>query len=451
MDLNVILLAAGRGLRMASGLPKVLHPVAGQPMLARSLKAIRKLKAKQVRVVTGFGANIASSIAGKFQALCFKQGQEAYGTAHAVLSARPEELKGEVLIINGDHPLIESEDLLKFIRSARELKADGAVASFKTKGLNSFGRLVFEGERLADIAESYETGKRAKAGDFVNAGLYYMKAELLEGALKAVKKNIREEYNLTDAIAILHKKGCNVRAVEVSRWAAFGVNTQTDLALATAIAFERACLRCMARGVAVMDPKTAYIEEDVFVGKGSLIYPNVYLKGHTKIGAFCALESNTHIFDSLIRNYVNIKAGSYIEGADVGEKSIIGPFARLRPETVIGPHCRIGNFVETKKIKMGQGSKAAHLSYLGDAEIGEDVNIGCGVVTCNYSPDRAKHKTHIASGAFIGSGAQIVAPVSIGKRAVVGAGSVITKDVPEGNLALARAKQAHKAGYRSKK
>ena len=455
MSLHVIILAGGQGRRMVSGLPKVLHPVAGRPMLARSLKAVMGLKAGQVRVVAGKGSNIVSSIAGKFKALCFKQSESAYGTAHAALSARPEELKGEILIINGDHPLIETNDLLEFVRKARTIKADCAVASFKIKrkitGQIGFGRLIFDGDQLKDIVEAYETDKKAKESDFVNAGLYFVKAEFLSESLKAVKKNIREEYNLTDIIAILHKRGRHVRAVEVSQWTAFGVNNQADLAIATAIAFERACLRCMTRGVVVIDPKTAYIEDDVFVGKGSLIYPNVYLRGQSKIGAFCALESNVHIFDSLIRNYVNIRAGSYIEGSIINEKAIIGPYARLRPGSMIGAQCRIGNFVETKEINMGQGSKAGHLSYLGDAEIGENVNIGCGTVTCNYTPDRAKHKTIIGDGVFVGSGSQLVAPVRLGEKAVIGAGSVITKNVPKGSLALSRAEQKHKTNYTEQK
>ena len=392
MEVNVIVLAAGRGERMASQLPKVLHPVAGQPMIARSLKAISAIHPKQVRVVVGYASHIVSSVAGKFKALCFQQSEKSWGTAQAVLAARPEEMQGDVLVINGDHPLISSTDLVQFIQSYYKLSTDCAVASFKNPQPSEYGRLLFEGDQLVDIVEAYEVEKKQIESQFVNAGLYLIKAELLNQYLKEIKTNIKEEYNLTDLISILHKNNYKVRAIEVPWHVAFGVNNQRELTVATSIAFENNCYKHMDNGVVIMDFKNTYIEENVVIGKGSLLYPGVYLRGKTKIGSFCAIESNAYIFDSLIRNYVNIKAGSYIEGAVVGEKSVIGPYAHLRPETVIGERCRVGNFVETKKITMGDHSKASHLTYLGDAEIGKDVNIGCGTVTCNYGTDKKKKK-----------------------------------------------------------
>ena len=450
MDLNVIVLAAGRGQRMASQLPKVLHPVAGKPMLARILSAVSDIHPKQVRVVVGPVGTIVSTVAGKFKALCFQQKETAWGTAQAVLTAKPEEMKGDILIINGDHPLIQSYDLSQFIRNYHKISADCAVASFKNPHPNELGRMIFEGDKLIDIVEAYEVDNSQKKNECINAGLYIVKAELIQKYLKEVKKNIKEEYNLTDLISILHKKNYKVRAINVPWHVAFGVNNQRELAVATSIAFENNCYKHLDNGVIIMDVKNSYIEDDVVIGKGSLIYPGVYLRGKTKIGAFCAIESNAYIFDSLLKNYVNVKAGSYIEGAIVGEKSIIGPYAHLRPETVIGDECRIGNFVETKKIKMDNKSKASHLSYLGDAEIGSQVNIGCGTVTCNYGTDKKKRKTKIADKVFIGSGAQLVAPVEIGESAVVGAGSVITKNVPKQSLALERNDQKIIDNYKPK-
>ena len=451
MDLNVVVLAAGRGERMASHLPKVLHPVAGQPMLARSLKSISEVYPKQVRVVVGPASHIVSSVAGKFKALCFQQSEKAWGTAQAVLAARPEEMKGDILVINGDHPLISSADIIQFIRSYHKMSADCAVASFKNPHPSDFGRLLFEGDQLVDIVEAYEVDKTKKESQFVNAGLYLVKAEFLQKHLKEVKKNIKEEYNFTDLISILHKNKCKVRAIDVPWNVAFGVNNQKELAMASSIAFENNCYKHMDNGVVIMDFKNTYIEGDVLIGKGTLLYPGVYLRGKTKIESFCAIESNVYIFDSLIRNYVNIKAGSYIEGSVVGEKSVIGPYAHLRPETVIGEKCRIGNFVETKKIQMGDNSKAAHLTYLGDAEIGSDVNIGCGTVTCNYGVDKKKKKTKIGDKVFIGSGSQLVAPVEVEDSSVVGAGSVITKNVPRGNLAIERTDQQNIKDYNKPK
>ena len=451
MDLYVVVLAAGRGQRMASQLPKVLHPIAGQPLLARILKSVSEIHPKQIRVVVGSASHIVSSVAGKFKALCFQQSEKAWGTAQAVLATRPEEMKGNVLIVSGDHPLINSMNLTQFIRSYHKLNADCAVASFKNSHPSEFGRLILKGEQLTDIVEAYEVDKAKNQSELVNAGLYIVRAELLQKYLKQVKKNVKEEYNFTDLVSILNKNDYKVRAIDVPWNVAFGVNNQRELAVASSIAFENNCYKHLDNGVVIMDFKNTYIEEDVLIGKGTLLYPGVYLRGKTKIGAFCAIESQAYIFDSLIRNYVNIKAGSYIEGSLIGEKSIIGPYAHLRPETVVGEQCRIGNFVETKKVTIGAGSKASHLTYLGDAEIGKEVNIGCGTVTCNYGVDRKKRKTKIGDKAFVGSGSQLVAPVKIGDSAVIGAGSVITKNVPKAHLAVERNEQKNIKDYKTKK
>ena len=451
MELNVVVLAAGRGKRMASPLPKVLHPVAGQPMLARILKNFTDIPTTSIRVVVGPASDIVSSVAGKFKALCFQQDQKLWGTAQAVLATHPEEMKGDVLILSGDHPLISPSDIAQFIQSYHKLSADCAVASFKNPDLNDFGRMIFEKDQLIDIVETYEVEKRKTKSPFVNAGLYIVKAELLHKYLKKIEKNVKEEYNLTDLISLLYKDNYKVQAIEVPWNVAFGINNQRELAAASSIVFENNCYKHLDKGVVIMDFKSTYIEDEVSIGAGSLLYPGVYLRGRTKIGAFCAIESNAYIFDSLIKNYVNVKAGSYIEGSVVGEKSIIGPYAHLRPESLIGEKCKIGNFVETKKINMGDQSKASHLSYLGDTDIGTGVNIGCGTVTCNYGVDKKKRKTKIGNKVFIGSGSQLVAPLKIEDSVVVGAGSVITKDVPEGHLAIERSDQKNLKDYKKEK
>lgn len=451
MEINVIILAAGRGKRMASPLPKVLHPVAGQPMLARILKSVSAIYPTQVRVVVGEEGSLVSSVANKLKAVCFQQNKKAWGTAKAVLSAKPEELKGDILIINGDHPLVQPEDLTQFIRSHHKVSADCSVASFKHTHPSEYGRLFFEGEQLVDILEAYEIDKTKKTSDFVNVGMYIIKAEILNKHLKEVKKNIKEEYNFTDLISILNKNKYKVRAVDVPWHVAYGVNNQRELSLAGSIAFENNCYKHLNRGVIILDFKNTYIEDEVLIGQGSVIYPGTYLRGKTTIGLFCSIEPNVYIVDSLIKNYINIKAGSYIEGSIVDEKSVIGPYAHLRPETLIGKSCRVGNFVETKKTKMGDHSKASHLSYLGDSEIGKHVNIGCGTVTSNYGTDKKKRKTTIKDKAFVGSGSQLVAPITIGESAVVGAGSTITKNVPKGSLGIERSDQKNIENYQNKK
>ena len=451
IELNVIVLAAGYGRRMASNLPKVLHPVAGQPMLARILQSLKDTYSKEIRVVVGQAPHLVTPIAGKFNALCFEQNKEAWGTAKAVSAACPQELKGHVLIINGDHPLITGKDITHFVRSFYDLSLDCAVASFKNPHPNEMGRLVFEGDQLVEIVEAYDLEKRKIKSDYINAGLYLIKGEILSKYLSQIEKNHKEEYNITDIVKLLNRDKLKVRGIEVPWYVAFGVNNQQELAIASSVVFENKCYDLMSKGVIIVDFKKTYIESDVTVGSGTMIYPGVYLKGQTKIGSFCAIESNAFIFDSVIDNYVNIKAGSYVESSSVKERSVIGPYAHLRPDTVIGKECRIGNFVETKNIKMGDKSKASHLTYLGDAEIGKEVNIGCGTVTCNYGVDKKKRQTKIGDKVFIGSGSQLIAPVHIKDQSVVGAGSVITKDVPEGYLALERSEQKNIKDYKTKK
>lgn len=442
MSLHVIVLAAGRGQRMANNLPKVLHPVAGIPMLARTLKSLSHVPNQSTRVVVGASSHIVSSVAGKFKTLCFQQKNDVYGTAQAVMAAKTNEITdGDVLIINGDHPLISPENLINFIQTYKKLSVDCAVGSFKIKGENQAGRLLFKGDQLIDIVEHYEVKKRKIISDFTNAGIYIIKASILNKYLNKISKNIKEEYPLTDLISILHKNNHKVRAIDVPWNVAFGVNNQRELVVASAIAFENSCYKHLDNGVVIIDFKNTYIEEDVVIGKGSLLYPGVHLRGKTHIGSFCAIESNSYIFDSIIKNYVNIKAGSYIEGSVIGEKSVIGPYAHLRPDSVIGQKCRIGNFVETKKIKMDDHSKAAHLSYLGDTEIGKNVNIGCGTVTCNYGVDKQKRKIKMGNSVFVGSGSQLIAPLDISDNVVIGAGSVITKNIPKDNLGIARVEQ----------
>ena len=449
-DLTIVVLVAGRGVRMASSLPKSLHPVAGQPMLARILKATRGVHCDSVRVVVGYGDSLITPIAGRFKALCFKQKEQDYGTAKALLAACPEELKGDVLVVNGDHPLIHSSDLVKFIEICRKKTVDLGVASFEHKTASAFGRLVFNGDDLTEIVEAVNLKETGSYSDFVNAGLYFFKSGCLKH-LKEIPPNKSKEYLLTDIVSILYQKKYRVRAIPVPWNVAFGVNTQNELSVASSIVFENKCYELMNQGAIIVDVKNTYIESDVTVGSGSMIYPGVYLKGQTSIGSFCAIEPNSYIFDSKIASYVNVKVGSCIEESEIGVKSVIGPYAHLRRGTKVGEECRIGNFVETKEAKIGNKSKAAHLSYLGDVEIGEEVNIGCSTVTCNYGVDRKKRKVKIGDKVFVGSGAQLVAPLNVESDSVIGAGSVITKNIPKGNLALERSDQKNIKDYKKHK
>ena len=448
MFITAIVLSAGKGSRMGSSLPKSLHPVAGQPILARILIALKGAQVDEIRVVINEEhKNLIQPVAEAFKAQVFFQNKKL-GTASAVISAGTSELKGAVLIINGDHPLISAKDIEKFIKIFKEESADLCVGSYVQKIPGDYGRIVRQGEKVIAIAEKDSLTHESKKITEINAGIYLAKAEWLINCLPQINnQNSKEEYYLTDIVSLSSAKGKKVIAVSVSEDSAFGVNTQRELAFATKKIFTRKLNYLMSQGVIIVDPLNTYVEETVQIGQGTVIYPGVYLKGKTSIGPFCAIETNSVIADSLIHELTLIRAGSYLESAEVRAKSVIGPYARLRPGTKIGEQCKVGNFVEMKKTNFGSRSKAGHLSYLGDAEVGEDVNIGCGTVTCNLGMDGKKYPTHIGDKVFIGSGTQLVAPVKIEDGSATGAGSVITKGVPAQALALERAPQKNIEDY----
>jgi bifunctional UDP-N-acetylglucosamine pyrophosphorylase/glucosamine-1-phosphate N-acetyltransferase len=382
-----------------------------------------------------------------FNVTCFEQIHQL-GTADAVRAADISSLEGLVLILNGDHPLVQSDDLLKIISEFKSSKAEISVVTAEVKVPGTYGRIIRNHGVLHSIVEakdaSYETLKIKE----INTGLYIIKAEALQDILPKIgNNNVQKEFYLTDIISIGIEQGYKVTAIKGAGHVAIGVNTQEELAKATRWVFRDKIKKLMNAGVMVIDPRSTYIEEDVVVGPASVIYPSVYVRGNTSIGSFCVLETNSYIFESNIGDSVQIKAGSYIEHCRIHNHVSVGPYARLRPETEIFDNAHVGNFVEMKKVKFGKGSKAGHLTYLGDAEIGEEVNIGCGTITCNYAPDHKKYKTKIGNKVFVGSDTQFVAPVEIGDEAVIGSGSTITKDVPAKALAVARGKQIVKENY----
>lgn len=444
---SVIVLAAGKGTRMKSPLPKVLHPVAGQPMVGRVLNAAKAAGAKELRVVVGHGESLVRRVIEPMGATAFQQ-KEQKGTADAVKAADPASIQGLVMILSGDTPLIEASDLTRIISEFNDLRADVAVVTAELKNPGSLGRIVRQKGELRAIVEASDAGADTLKVREINSGTYIAKASVLAELLEQVKpNNTKGEYYLTDIISIGLEEGLKVVAISSRPAMAYGVNDQMELARASRVIFTRNRRKLMENGVVMIDPSTVYVEDDVVIGSGSVVYPNVYVRGASKIGNYCVLEPGVHIISSSIADSTHIKAGCYFENAVVGEKVQIGPYARLRPETSVGREAHIGNFVELKKTKFGARSKAGHLTYLGDATIGEDVNIGCGTITCNYAADRKKYETIIENGAFIGSDVQFVAPVKIGAEAVIGSGSTITEDVPAKALALARGRQVNKTDW----
>lgn len=448
--LTVIALAAGKGTRMKSPLPKVLHPVAGRPMIEKVIQASKKAGAAEVRVVVGHGQNLVRQVVEPMGVSCYVQ-DEQLGTAHAVRCAKPESIEGDVVIMNGDHPLIEESDIKDFVRIFRDQKCDLAVVTAVIKTPGEFGRIVRHKGDLMAIVEAKDASAETLKIKEINTGIYVVKSSILAEYLPRISNNnAKKEFYITDLIALCIQDKCRVQAIPSTPKVAVGVNNQIELAKATRLLFKRKAMRLLEEGVLMIDPRTTYVEESVEIGAGTVLYPNVFIRGRTKIGSFCVVESNAFISDTLIADSVQVRGGSYLENAILHNKVSVGPYARLRPETEVFEDAHIGNFVEMKKVKFGKKSKAGHLTYLGDAEVGEDVNIGCGTITCNYAADRKKYKTKIGNGVFVGSDTQFVAPIEIGDGAIIGSGSTITKNVPANALAVARGKQFIKENYQPK-
>ncbi len=456
---SAIVLAAGQGKRMKSSLPKVLHPVAGQPMISRIVSAVKAAGADEVRVVVGVGESLVRQVVEPLGAICFKQAEQR-GTADAVHSAQPTTLNGTILIINGDHPLIEVGDIHHALEDYFNSRGGITLGVAKLKRPGSLGRVVRDGGAVRAIVEARDASAETLKIREVNTGIYVLEAELLNqmlplirgpGAAPSAPDNAQGEFYLTDIITLAGENKIPVSGVRLPSHVAMGVNSQEELATASRRLFYRNAKKLMAEGVVFIDPRTTYIEDAVSIGSASVIYPGVYVRGKTRIGSFCVVEPNAYLNSVVLEDSVQVLVGSHLESCVLRSQSVVGPYARVRPETEIGTDARVGNFVELKKVKLGAGAKANHLTYLGDAEIGENTNIGCGTITCNYAVDRQKYKTTIGRDVFVGSDTQFVAPVTIGDGAIVGSGSTITKDVPAKALAVARSKQVNIENYSPKK
>lgn len=447
---TAIILAAGKGTRMKSPLPKVLHPVAGRPMIERIITACKNAGVTDIRLVVGHGQNLVKTIVQTMNVQCFVQ-VEQLGTANAVKSADIETIEGDVIILNGDHPLIMAEDISFAFKSFGEGRLDLAVISANVKNPGEMGRIVRHKGELMAIVEAKDASAETLKIKEINTGMYVVKADTLKEFLPQIKNhNAKKEFYLTDLVSLAVENKYQVQAILGSKRMSSGVNSQLELAKATQILYRRKAKELLDAGVMMIDPLRTYIEDSVTIGPGSVVYPNVFLRGQTQVGSFCVLESNVFISDCLIADSVQVKAGSYLERSQIDSKASVGPYARLRPETHIQEEAHIGNFVELKKVKFGKKSKAGHLTYLGDADIGEDVNIGCGTITCNYAVDKKKYKTVIGDRVFVGSDSQFVAPVVVGNDAIIASGSTITKDVPEKALAVARGRQTTIENYKVK-
>lgn len=446
--LTAIILAAGKGTRMGSPLPKVLHPVCGKPMIVKVISACQQAGVDSIRVVVGHGADLVQSVVKPFGVSIYTQVQQA-GTGDAVRSAQIESIEGDVIILNGDHPLISAEDLKSFIAQFREGGHEMAVITARLKDPGSFGRIIRHNGNLRAIVEVKDASADTLKIKEVNTGIYIVQSESLQDYLPRITNhNTKGEYYLTDIISLAVEDNGSVGAITGNSSVSFGVNTQLELARANRILYRRKARELMESGVLMLDPWSAFIEEDVTVKPGAVLHAHVHLRGKTEVGSFTSIEPNCYIRDTKIGESVVVKANCYFENTVISNKATVGPFARLRPETEIGEEAHVGNFVEMKKVKFGAKSKAGHLTYLGDAEVGTDTNIGCGTITCNYAVDHKKYRTKIGDGVFVGSDSQFVAPVTVGDRAIIASGSTITEDVPAEALAIARGRQVNKEKYK---
>lgn len=450
-----LILAAGKGTRMKSGMVKVLHELAGRPMLGWPLAAAREAGAAQIVVVAGHQADQVQACFSTDTGIRIALQEEQLGTGHAVSCSlhQLDGLTGSVLILCGDTPLLTGATLQHL---AREHAASGAAVTVLTARLDrpfGYGRIVRDSEgRVRRIVEQKDASPEEQAIDEVNSGIYCMDLAFLRAHIGRLgSENAQNEYYLTDlvGIAVAEHAGC-AAVVADDADEIMGVNDRVQLAHAARILRQRINLQLMLSGVTLIDPDQTYVDAGVQVGNDTIIWPGCVLRGKTTIGTSCEIESNVQVTDCSIGDRVHLKAGSVLAESQVSEAVAIGPMAHLRPGTVLQAQVKIGNFVETKKVVMGVGSKASHLTYLGDAEIGSEVNIGCGTITCNYDGKR-KHKTVIGDGVFVGSDVQLVAPVTVGANALIAAGTTVTQDVPPDSLAIARTPQVNKDGWCLKK
>ncbi len=439
---------------MRSTLPKVLHRVGGRSLLDTVLDTTESLSPQSAVVVLGAGrARVEESLAGRNVVVAVQDPPR--GTGDAVARALPLLTggNGPVVILSGDAPLVRPETLAALVAHRRDEALDLAFLSFRPPEPGALGRVVRDARgRVRRIVEAKDAGPREAKIAEANAGVYCFAPEALARAVAGLKKNARSgEYHLTDAVEILAGSSGRVGALPVEDWReAWGINTRRELAAAEEIVRRRAVERALDQGVTLLDPVTVRIGPRVEISPDAILHPFVCLEGTTTVGEGAEILPFTRIVDSRIEAGAVVGPHCDLEGATVGMRARVGPFARLRPGTVLGEDVRIGNFVETKKAVFGRGAKASHLAYLGDAEIGAEANIGAGVITCNYDGEN-KNRTVIGEKAFVGSDSQLVAPVTVGKGAYVGAGSTITRDVPDGALAVSRVDQKNIEGWSARR
>ncbi|WP_147535874.1 bifunctional UDP-N-acetylglucosamine diphosphorylase/glucosamine-1-phosphate N-acetyltransferase GlmU [Bacillus marasmi] len=443
-----IILAAGQGTRMKSKLYKVLHPVCGKPMVQHVVDQVSKLNIDEMVTIIGHGAEKVKAQLGDKSQYALQESQ--LGTAHAVIQAKGTLAgkQGVTIVVCGDTPLIEAETMEALIKQHEAMNAKVTVLTAATDNPTGYGRIVRNAEgHVEKIVEHKDATDQERSIKEINTGTYCFDNKALFEALEQVSNdNVQGEYYLPDVIEILKKQGEIVTAYQTGNFEeTLGVNDRVALSQAEQIMKNRINESHMRNGVTLIDPTSTYIGADVEIGQDTVIYPGTVVSGRTVIGSDCVIGPNSEIKDCKIGDATTIRQ-SVAHDSSIGSNVNIGPFAHIRPSSDIHDEVKIGNFVEIKKAVFGQGSKASHLSYIGDAEVGKDVNIGCGSITVNYD-GKNKFLTKIEDNVFVGCNSNLVAPVTIGKGSYVAAGSTITNNVPEEALSIARARQVNKENY----
>jgi bifunctional UDP-N-acetylglucosamine pyrophosphorylase/glucosamine-1-phosphate N-acetyltransferase len=451
--LAAVVLAAGKGKRLRSATPKVLHPVAGRAVLWHVLQTLRAARPTKLVIVVGHGADdVRAAVAswGITPAPVFVEQLEQLGTGHAVLAAEHAVGRAtEVLVASGDFDPVTPEDVRALLRTHRRTGSAATLLTAEVRDPGGYARIRRDGSRLTDIVEDVTTAE-VRAIHEVSTMWFAFRRKDLYGALPLVGRDNRQrEYYLNEVFRIMLDKGERISAVLADTGGVMGANSRGGMAALERVVRTRINDRHLAAGVTIVDPSTTFIDEGVRIGADTTVLPLTFLEGDTTIGRGAELGPSTRIRDSRVADGAGVTF-SVVEGARIGRNADVGPFARLRPGTVLAPGVHVGSYVEIKASTIGEGAKVPHLTYVGDATVGRRANLGAGTVTVNYD-GYAKHRTQIGDDARIGSDTMLVAPVKVGKGAATGAGSVITQDVPAGALAVERTEQRTKRGYRRRK
>ena len=451
MNFKAIILAAGKGTRMKSRHPKVVHKVCGKEMVNHVIDVSKKSGVQDVVVILGHGSETVKESIPSDSLIAMQT--EQLGTGHAVKMAKEYINDNDtIVVLCGDTPLVQEDTLRRLFAYHVEKGYVSTVLTTKVDNPTGYGRIIRDNhEDLLKIVEQKDASEEEKLVNEINSGIYCFDGKSLREALDLIdNNNAQGEYYLTDTIKIMRDRGQKVGAYNGSTIEELmGVNSRVELSKAEEIMRKRINTSHMVNGVTIIDVNSTYIESDVEIGNDTIVYPGAMLKGNTKIGSNCIIGMNCSISNSTIGDYTEVESSTIVDST-VGENTTVGPYAYLRPNSNIGNHVKIGDFVEVKNATIGDNSKASHLSYIGDAHVGKDVNIGCGVVFVNYD-GKNKFKSVVKDGAFVGSNSNLVAPVTVEEKGYIATGSTITDDVPQGALAIARERQVIKEGWVEKK